>query len=345
MPSRRFTILIADRTSGVVRRVSLSVRPALVVACAAVTLPVLMGIGSAWKARTDVADLYANQKALEIENASYRSATEELAGQITSLQAAIADLGSKSALDPTVASAIEKLPALVKTRAMGGGTAAVEPAKADSVYAKTLSALASPDDTFGLLRTLLEGLESRLHVVRNNVDKRNALAEATPSIWPAHGWLSSTMGRRTDPVNGGADFHAGLDIAGDKGQPVYATAAGTIIAGRLPGRLRQPHRCRSRFRSGDALRTPLQLRRRARAITSSAATSSAASARPAAPPAITCTTRCSPTASSSTPFSCSRSRSRATASSPPPRVSVPMCSPRLQSVDIHSCEAPSPIAA
>ncbi len=228
MPSRRFTILIADRTSGVVRRVSISARPAIVVACAAVTLPVLMGIGSAWKARHDVASLYANQKALEIENASYRSATEELAGQITSLQAAIADLGSKSALDPAVAAAIEKLPALVKTRAMGGGTAAVEPAKADSVYAKTLSALASPDDTFGLLRTLLEALELRLHDVRTTVDKRNALADATPSIWPAHGWLSSSMGPRTDPLNGGADFHAGLDIAGDKGQPVYATAAGRV---------------------------------------------------------------------------------------------------------------------
>jgi len=36
------------------------------------------------------------------------------------------------------------------------------------------------------------------------------------------------MGPRTDPVTGGADFHAGLDIAGDKGQPVYATAAGVV---------------------------------------------------------------------------------------------------------------------
>ena len=27
------------------------------------------------------------------------------------------------------------------------------------------------------------------------------------------------MGRRTDPMTGGADYHPGLDIAGDKGQP------------------------------------------------------------------------------------------------------------------------------
>jgi murein DD-endopeptidase MepM/ murein hydrolase activator NlpD len=230
MASRRYTILIADRTSGVVRRVTISARPAVLVACAAVTLPVLIGVGSAWKARSDVAGLYASQQALEIENASYRSATEALAGQITSLQSAIADLGARSALDPALAATIDKLPALVKSRAMGGSSVpAREAARPDSVYTRTLSALANPDDTFGLLRTLLEGLESRLHVVRDNVEKRNALAAATPSIWPAHGWLSSTMGPRTDPVNGGRDYHSGLDIAGDKGQPVYATAAGTVV--------------------------------------------------------------------------------------------------------------------
>jgi murein DD-endopeptidase MepM/ murein hydrolase activator NlpD len=122
---------------------------------------------------------------------------------------------------------MEKLPSLVKARAMGGGTTSA-PAAPDHSYARTLSALANPEDTFGLLRTVLEGLQSRLHAVKSTVDRRNALAEATPSIWPAHGWLSSGMGPRRDPVTGGRDYHAGLDIAGEKGQPVYATASGTI---------------------------------------------------------------------------------------------------------------------
>jgi murein DD-endopeptidase MepM/ murein hydrolase activator NlpD len=123
---------------------------------------------------------------------------------------------------------MEKLPALVKARAMGGNQLPAATTKQDSTYARTLSALSNPEDTFGLLRSLLEGLESRLQSVRTNVEKRNALANATPSIWPAHGWLSSGMGPRTDPVNGSSDFHNGLDIAGDKGQPVYATAAGIV---------------------------------------------------------------------------------------------------------------------
>ena len=229
MASRRYTILIADRTSGVVRRVTISARPAVVVACAVVTLPVLIGVGASWKAKSDVASLYANQQALELENASFRTATSELSGQIESLQSAISDLGAQAALDPSLARTMEKLPAFVKSRAMGGSVTPAETTKQqESTYTRTLSALSNPEDTFGLLRSLLEGLESRLQSVRTNVEKRNALANATPSIWPATGWLTSRMGPRTDPVTGGADFHAGLDIAGDKGQPVYATAAGVV---------------------------------------------------------------------------------------------------------------------
>jgi murein DD-endopeptidase MepM/ murein hydrolase activator NlpD len=204
----------------------------VVFACAVVTLPVLVGIGAAWKAKSEVADIYASQRALELENASYRTATAELSGQIQSLQTAITDLGARAALDPSLARAMETLPAFVKSRAMGGTVGTASKQEATS-YTNALTALANPEDTFGLLRTLLEGLESRLSVVQRNVDRRNALANATPSIWPAHGWLTSTMGRRTDPMTGGADYHPGLDIAGDKGQAVYATADGVVThAGR-----------------------------------------------------------------------------------------------------------------
>jgi len=222
MASRRYTIIVADRNSGVVRRATLSLRPVLIASGVILALPVLIGIGAAWKAKSDILDLRASHEALEAENASFRSATDELSTQVTSLEAAIQDLGAKSALDPNLAKTMDKLPALVKARAMGGST------EADRTAQRTLSSLGTPEDTFGLLRTLLESLESRLTLVSHNVDRRNALAAATPSIWPSTGWLSSMMGHRVDPITGADDFHAGLDIAGERGQPVYATAAGTV---------------------------------------------------------------------------------------------------------------------
>lgn len=222
MLSRRYTIVVADRTSGVVRRATISVRPFAITAVVVLATPILIGLGAAWKGHLDAAELIASHQILEVENASYRAATQQLATQIQSLQSAITDLSGRSALDANLSRAMDKLPALVKARAMGGTT------EVDRTARRTLAAMTVPEDTFGLLRGLLESLESRLHVVRHNVDRRNALAEATPSIWPAHGWISSTIGPRRDPVTGGADYHSGLDIAGERGQPVYATASGTV---------------------------------------------------------------------------------------------------------------------
>ena len=231
-PSRRYTILVADRGSGVVRRAAVSMRPAAITACVVLATPILIGMGTAWKAYSNAADLRASHQTLEIENANYRQVTEALAGQIASLQFAIGDLSNRSALDANLARAMDGLPAIVKARAMGGASPVVGSPGAgsqqDPAYAKTLSALASPDDTFGLLRTLLESLDSRLSVVARTVERRNALADATPSMWPSYGWLSSTMGPRKDPITGGNEYHSGLDIAGDRGDAVYATAAGTV---------------------------------------------------------------------------------------------------------------------
>lgn len=222
MPSRRYTIILADRTSGVVRRVTISVRPFVVAGCTLAALPVLIGMGAAWKAKSDVAALQSSHQTLQLENANYRAATRALADQTSALQSAINEIGARSALDPNVSRSMDKLPAVVKSRAMGGGSEVPRTAR------KTLSSMMTPEDTFGLLRTLLEGIETRLDTVRQGVERRNALADATPSLWPVTGWLSSRMGPRQDPVTGGTDYHSGLDIAGEKGQPVYATAAGRV---------------------------------------------------------------------------------------------------------------------
>ena len=75
MASKRYTIIVADRSSGVIRRATFSLRPVMLASGVIFTLPVLIGIGAAWKAKSEVADLRATHQSLESENASYRSAT------------------------------------------------------------------------------------------------------------------------------------------------------------------------------------------------------------------------------------------------------------------------------
>ena len=225
--SKRYTIVLADRSTGVVRRFTISLWPTLGFVAGVFALPVLIGLGARWSARSTVAELERSNIALQIENASYREATGQLAGQISSLQSAVDSLGLQAVVDPNAKAAMDKLPDMVKSRAMGGGGLTTTPA--------LLSNMLSPDMTFGVLSDLLGSMASRLDIMRNGVERRQALAAATPSIWPVSGWLTSRYGNRRDPFTGGADFHPGLDISADYGQPVHATADGTIALAERSG--------------------------------------------------------------------------------------------------------------
>jgi murein DD-endopeptidase MepM/ murein hydrolase activator NlpD len=230
MSARRYTVVIADRSSGVMRHLTINLRSTVLGCLAVLALPVLIGLGAKWSARVEMDKLRASNTALQVENGSYRAATGELTSQIQTLETVINDLGARAQLDPAQARAMQKLPAVVKARA-SGGTSASNSAIAEIAAA----AMQTPENTFGVLRDLLRGLESRLLYVRRDVERQEALASATPSIWPAHGWLTGTFGGRSDPFSGEPAFHQGLDISTDKGQPVYATADGTIESAAYTG--------------------------------------------------------------------------------------------------------------
>jgi murein DD-endopeptidase MepM/ murein hydrolase activator NlpD len=212
------------------RHVTVNVRTTVLVVAGVLALPVLMGLGAKWSARQEIDQLRGANSMLLVENGSYRAATGELTTQIQSLEGVINDLGARAALDPNQARAMAKLPAIVKSRASGGSSVA-----SAAVSEIAAAAFATPEDTFGVLRNLLQGLESRLRYVRKDVERREALASATPSIWPAHGWLTGTFGGRSDPFTGEAGYHQGLDISLEKGSPVYATADGTVEAASYNG--------------------------------------------------------------------------------------------------------------
>src|SRR6476661_214055 len=207
MPARRYTFVIADRQTGAVRRLTISLWPTLGAVAMAFSLPVLIGLGARWSASATITDLQSANAALQVENASYHAATGELSDQIASLQTAVDSLGERATVNPNASRAMEKLPAAIKTRAMGGMSMAATRA--------ALTPMAPTDAALGVLSDLLGVLGTRLDSVRDSVERRHALANATPSVWPVAGWLTSYFGTCKDQITNAPDFHPGLDISAD----------------------------------------------------------------------------------------------------------------------------------
>ena len=228
MLSSSYTVVVANRASGVVHRFTVGLRPGLALVLLAFSLPVLIGLGARWSATSELAFLRQANAELRDENRSFRAATGELTGQIGELQTVITDLNEQEQFDPATRIAMAKLPALVRSQARGG-------TDREQTRALFASAMRSPDDTFGILKGMLGSLERQLSVVRVDVERRAEVASATPSIWPALGWLTSGFGFRPDPFTGRPSTHLGLDISATRGDPVRATAQGTVDSAEWAG--------------------------------------------------------------------------------------------------------------
>lgn len=75
----------------------------------------------------------------------------------------------------------------------------------------------------------LRAAEPGVAEVARDLELQRALEAALPRVWPADGWLSSAYGVRDSPFGGRWDHHGGLDIAGDRGDPIFASSAGEVI--------------------------------------------------------------------------------------------------------------------
>jgi len=81
----------------------------------------------------------------------------------------------------------------------------------------------------------LEKLEGESKARELSLEELHALLEdqksilnATPSIWPTRGFVSSTFGYRISPFTSVKKMHEGLDIAAPRGTDVFAPADGVV---------------------------------------------------------------------------------------------------------------------
>lgn len=215
MLPKRYSFIVADRSSGTLHRFTLAVRPAVAIVAALLAVPIGWTAHSRWSAASQIQELRLHNATLEVENARYRSATAELSGRIAALQLAIGELRDESIVDPRIRMAMGRV---------SESSAPLRPV-----------ALSSPTETFDLLHDLLNMLDSQLVVASDGVDQQQALAAATPFNLPSTGRVTDRFGYRSDPFTGERTFHSAVDISTGYGQPVYATADGTVASAARSG--------------------------------------------------------------------------------------------------------------
>lgn len=76
----------------------------------------------------------------------------------------------------------------------------------------------------------MPGLQQRLEQTKVAVEEYKALMAILPTYWPTVSTrVTSDYGEREDPFTGRLTKHAGMDIGGSTGDPIYAAANGEVI--------------------------------------------------------------------------------------------------------------------
>ena|SRR5689334_10479420 len=112
-----------------------------------------------------------------------------------------------------------------RDRGIGGATNRSEP---------LVSGLSASEELNGLTATIMEEGEN-LRALDRLMQRASKALAALPSRWPVRGSVNSEFGNRKSPWTEDREFHAGIDIGANRGTPVQAPAAGTVIfAGTAP---------------------------------------------------------------------------------------------------------------
>jgi hypothetical protein len=181
--------------------------------------------GGAWLASggglgTSPALAHENER-LRTELSTLQGKTDELGQQLESL------LGREEEL--RLVADLPAVPVEVQAVGVGGpGHPSLDPIDVggDRELGNRISGISSSLD---MLLRRSELVASSMEDVRKSIAAKRARFNATPSIWPASGFLSSTFSlHRRHPIFHDLRPHYGIDISARRGSPIVATASGTV---------------------------------------------------------------------------------------------------------------------
>lgn len=248
--NRRYTLLIVpEGTSPVFRfKFRFSYLLAILVTAAVLLCSVLVLFALN---RTHTSRIGTLEAQLSDSSDQFRNTVVNKEQEIDRLLNELMELSKKSKTIETKMSELEQLEAELKSITDGGsGKAKNKTAAADKNAA--MDSLASEggvggesiplteQDVAQLVQETKESitsslqempeLQQRLEQTKVSIQEYKALMAVLPTFWPTDSTrMTSDYGEREDPFNGRLTKHAGMDIGGSIGDPVYAAANGKVV--------------------------------------------------------------------------------------------------------------------
>ena len=219
-PNRDYVIAIARPGKGT--RVFRIRKPIVVFACFAL----LFGFGSLVKGAYTVQQAKQEQQELMTYRAQYARQEEKLQALLAENEKIQKNLAEVAALEAEVRRTLDQDDNSGVSR--GGIDRASHEADLKGQGGPGKIGLSNMDVLSAQNKQIEERIAYKYENLSNMLEQLEQKS-VTPNFWPTDsGELSSRYGYRQDPFGYGSDFHPGIDIAGNYGDPVYASAAGYI---------------------------------------------------------------------------------------------------------------------
>ena len=221
--TRYYIIFVAREKNGPLRKIPIPLHYAGVFVAAAVVGAFTI---------TGMAGSYTRMLLKTASFNQVRQQQEALRKDYTQLQREAHEKDIQAASLGSLASEVSALYGLRRNLVAKAATAPVMVSSADPASAAfTEQAYVQSLDQLSLLRS--SALSGNLRAfgtgMAANVPSDWVNLAGAPSLWPIVGAITSSFGEREDPFNGEGAFHAGVDIQGTFGEPVRATADGTVV--------------------------------------------------------------------------------------------------------------------
>ena len=161
---------------------------------------------------------------------------EKIAVQMKNFESEMARLG-RFEEKLRVITALEDSPQSSSKKWGVGGSYGLSSSSLETSLASEAKALAKKlSNNLGHLTTQAKIQTISFQELDHFFKNQKSFLQATPSIWPTKGWVTSGFGYRKSPFTGLREKHEGWDIGSRSGSAIRATADGTVtVSGRERG--------------------------------------------------------------------------------------------------------------